>query len=100
MKILFKYKHDGKVRTFENESDVNLFTGASILYHGEFEHSAVTVMTFYNMKFGRPDMSHIFRYDDWTPMTAEEWVDCATKLLSSDLKYYEDIDETLNDKCI
>ena len=52
------------------------------------------------MKFGRRDMSHIFRYDDWTPMTAEEWVDCATQLLSSDLRYYEDKAENLNDKCL
>lgn len=89
MKILFKYKHDGKVKTFEDETDVNLFTGASILYHGEFEHSPVSVMTFYKMKMRR-DMSHIFRYDDWTLMTAEKFVDCATQLLSSDLKYYED----------
>lgn len=99
MKILFKYKHDGKVKTFDNESSVNLFTGASILYHGEFEHSPVSVMTFYKMKMRR-DMSHIFRYDDWTPMTAEEWVDCATQLLSSDLKYYEDDENDLDDKCL
>lgn len=99
MEILFKYKHDGKVRTFEDETDVNLFTGVSIIYNGEFEHSPVSVMTFYKMKMRR-DMSHLFRYDDWTPMTAEEWVDCATKLLSSDLKYYEDDENDLDDKCL
>ena len=90
MKILFKYKHDGKVRTFENESDVNLFTGASILYNREFEYMSVSISTFRNMKFGRPDMSHIFCYDDGTKMRAEEWVDCATQLLTSDLKYFEE----------
>lgn len=88
MGLFFKYEHDGKVRTFLNENDVNQFTGASSIYCGEFEHNLVTVMLFYKIQSRYPNMSHVFTYDDWTPMTAEEWVDCATQLLSSDLRKY------------
>lgn len=39
--ILFQYEHEGKTKTFENESQINLFTAASVLYQGEFEYQAV-----------------------------------------------------------
>lgn len=79
--MIFKYEHEGKTKTFENESQINLFTGASVLYQGEFEHQAVSVSLFYKIKAKYPNMSHHFTYDDGSEMNASEWVECVTELM-------------------
>lgn len=80
--ILFQYEHEGKTKTFENESQINLFTDASVLYQGEFEYQAVSVSLFYKIKAKYPNRSHHFTYDDGSEMNASEWVECVTQLIT------------------
>ncbi len=83
--ILFQYEHEGKTKTFENESQINLFTGASALYQGEFEYQAISVSLFYKIKAKYllyPHKRQHFTYDDGSEMNAGEWVDCVTQLMT------------------
>ena len=82
MKIVELEYDNRKVKSFENEIAINLFTGASGSYGGQFEYLPVDTNLFELIKIKYPEKAFLFKWDNGVDMTAEEWVWCVKEIMS------------------
>ena len=81
MKILELEYDNCKVKSFENEIAINLFTGAANSYGGQFEYLPVNTILYELLKSKYPQNAYMFKWDNGMDMTADEWVWCVKEIM-------------------
>ena len=77
------YKKGKMEKTFDSEASINIFTGASAIYNGDFEYRSVTPDIFFEMIMKYPNVRSMFNWDDGTPMNHQDWIDCVNFLMTN-----------------
>lgn len=81
---MIQYNKGNKTKTFDSEVSVNIFTGAGVIYNGDFEYRAVSAEVFYEMTLKYPGVvKFYFNWDDGTPMDCYDWIGCVKYLMNN-----------------
>lgn len=78
---LIQYNKGNKTKTFDSEASVNIFTGASAIYNGDFEYRTASEEVFYEMTLKYPGVKSFFKWDDGEQMEYYDWVECVKYLM-------------------
>lgn len=78
---MIQYRKDNKTKTFDSETSVNIFTGASAIYNGDFEYRPASVELFYEMTVKYPGVKSFLNWDDGTQMNYHDWIKCVKYLI-------------------
>lgn len=77
-----QYNKGNKTKTFYSEASVNIFTGASAIYNGDFEYRPASAV-FYEMTLKYPGVKSFFNWDDGTQMDYYDWIGCVKYLMDN-----------------
>ena len=80
---MIQYNKGNKTKTFDSEASVNIFTGASSIYNGDFEYRPVSAEVFYEMTLKYPGVKSFFNWDDGTQMDYYDWIECVKFLMNN-----------------
>ena len=80
---MIQYNKGNKTKTFDSETSVNIFTGASVIYNGDFEYRAVSEKVFHEIIFKYPRVKSFFNWDDGTKMDCYDWIGCVKYLIDN-----------------
>lgn len=79
---MIQYSKGNKTKTFDSDATVNIFTGASAIYNGDFEYRPASPEVFYEMTLKYPGVKSFFKWDDGTQMDYYDWVGCVKFLMN------------------
>jgi len=80
---MIKYNKGNKTKTFDSEASVNIFTGASAIYNGDFEYRPASEEIFYVMTLKYPGVKSFLNWDDGTQMDYYDWIGCVKYLMNN-----------------
>lgn len=80
---MIKYNKGNKTKTFDSEASVNIFTGASAIYNGDFEYRPASEEIFYVMILKYPGVKSFLNWDDGTEMDYYDWIGCVKYLMNN-----------------
>ena len=80
---MIQYNKGNKTKTFDSEASVNIFTGASAIYNGDFEYRPASAEVFYEMTLKYPGVKSFFNWDDGTQMDYYDWIECVKYLMNN-----------------
>jgi len=78
-----KYNKGNKTKTFDSDASINIFTGASAIYNGDFEYRPASEKVFYEMTLKYPCVKYFFIWDDGTQMDYYDWIGCVKYLITN-----------------
>lgn len=80
---MIQYNKGNKTKTFYSEASVNIFTGASAIYNGDFEYRSVSAEVFYEMTLKYHGVKPFFNWDNVTQMDYYDWIGCVKYLMNT-----------------